>query len=288
MVRVRGGAFTMGSMRFYPEEAPVRVVEVADFWIDRCPVTNDDFSAFVSDTGYTTVAETRPPADAFPGVPEEFLQAGSLVFKAAAGPVDLTNFRNWWTFVPGASWRHPQGPGSSIMGLGKHPVVHIAWHDASAYAAWAGKTLPSEAEWEYASWGGRLGTDYAWGDELEPGGQVFANYWRGRFPYENLAHDGWAYTSPVGTYPGNGFGLSDMIGNVWEWTADVYETEVRARSPCCGAGRTHEQEADPRVIKGGSHLCAENYCRRYRPAARQGQAPDTSTSHIGFRCVVRD
>lgn len=297
MRRLPAGSFRMGSNRFYPEERPVRVVDVAPFWIDETPVTNAHFAAFVDATGYRTFAETPPdPAD-YPGMPPEMARAGSLVFRKADRPVALDDFRQWWRFEFGADWRHPLGSGSSIDGLEDHPVVHVTHHDARAYAAWAGKALPSEAEWEYAAWGGRSGVDYAWGRELAPDGAMLANYWQGLFPFDNRMLDGYEWTSPVRSFPPNDFGLFDMIGNVWEWTDDWYELPgARSRSParsCCGDRAAARSMAGPaaigsKVVKGGSHLCAENYCRRYRPAARQPQAIDTSTTHIGFRCVIRE
>jgi len=230
------------------------------------------------------------------------LKAGSLVFVPPGRPVDLRRFENWWTFMFGANWRRPYGPGSSIRGIGDHPVVHVAYRDVEAYAAWAGKSLPTEAEWELAARGGLEGAEFAWGDEFAPGGRHLANTWQGAFPNENLKEDGWDRTSPVGAFPANGYGLVDMIGNVWEWTTDWYaaQHEVDPAHPCCAAhdprGGREDASYDPcqpnikiprKVLKGGSHLCAPNYCRRYRPAARHAQPVDTSTSHVGFRCVVR-
>jgi formylglycine-generating enzyme required for sulfatase activity len=304
MRHLDGGVFMMGSQRFYPEEAPVRAVRVDPFWIDEAPVTNRDFARFVAATGHRTLAETAPdPAD-YPGMPIEMAQPGSLVFEPTAGPVDLRDFSLWWRFAFGADWRHPLGPDSTIDDLADHPVVHIAYGDAEAYAAWAGKSLPSEAEWEYAARGGLDGAEFAWGDELAPEGRMLANYWQGAFPFANQLLDGWERTSPIGTYPANGYGLVDMIGNVWEWTADWWSLptiEKKKRgNACCvpvnprgGRERDSRDPATPdvpigrKVLKGGSHLCAANYCQRYRPAARHAQAIDSSTSHIGFRCVVR-
>jgi formylglycine-generating enzyme len=302
MRRLPGGEFTMGSDRFYPEERPRRRVRVDPFWIDETPVTNAEFARFVASTGYRTFAEAAPdPAD-YPGMPAEMAHAGSLVFTPTEGPVDLHEFTQWWAFVFGADWRHPLGPQSSIAGMDEHPVVHVAWEDAQAYAAWAGKSLPTEAEWEYAARGGAAEGEYAWGDELAPGGAMMANYWQGAFPHENLQLDGWERTSPVRVYPPNGFGLYDMIGNVWEWTRDWYAEPregSKTRTPCCVAdnprGARRDESYDPaaeariprKVLKGGSHLCAETYCQRYRPAARHPQAIDSSTSHIGFRCVIK-
>jgi formylglycine-generating enzyme required for sulfatase activity len=301
MQRIEGGTFTMGSDRHYPEEAPVHEVTVDGFWIDRRPVTNDDFRRFVSETGYVTVAQRPPdPAD-YPGALPELLVAASSVFVPPGRPVDLSNAYEWWTWVPGADWRHPQGPASTIRGKSDHPVVHVAWADVEAYAAWVGKELPTEAEWEFAARGGLDGTEFAWGDEFTPDGRHMANTWQGEFPNENLRLDGHEGTSPVGSFPPNGYGLVDMIGNVWEWTTDWFQPHDEVHHACCSvsnplggdAGRSFDPASPevriPRkVMKGGSHLCAPNYCRRYRPAARMPQAVDTSTSHLGFRCVVRE
>jgi formylglycine-generating enzyme len=273
MVWIPAGEFAMGSDDFYPEERPVRRVRVSGFWIDRCPVTNSEFRRFVEATGYVTVAER----DLDP-------EPGSLVFRKTAGPVDLSDFRAWWVYVPAASWNRPEGPGSSVGGRERHPVVHVAPEDAEAYASWAGKELPTEAEWERAARGGLEGAVYSWGDEPRPRGRPPANTWQGEFPWQNTCEDGYEGTSPVGAFPANGYGLSDMTGNVWEWTADGY-TDGATAAPCC-AVRPEVAEIPLRVIKGGSHLCAPSYCLRYRPAARQPQAIDTSTSHIGFRCVL--
>jgi formylglycine-generating enzyme len=296
MVQVPGGTFAMGCDRFYPEEAPVRQVAVDGFWMDRHPVTVRDFRRFAADTGYVTVAERQPAAADYPDADPALLRPGSLVFRRTAGPVDLRDVRNWWEYVPGADWRHPEGPGSSIGGRQRHPVVHVAPEDAQAYAAWAGKSLPTEAEWERAARGGLDGALFAWGDEFAPGGRMMANTWQGEFPWQNLTSDGYEGTSPAGAFAPNGYGLYDMTGNVWEWTADLFSLPDReaARHACCAprnprVGETPIDGPTPRrVIKGGSHLCAPNYCLRYRPAARQGEAVDTSTAHIGFRCVVRD
>ena len=299
--RIPGGIFTMGSDRGYPEEAPTHRVRVDSFWIDRAPVTNAQFRAFIEATGHITFAEHPPRAEDYPGAPPELLRAGSLVFVRPPGPVDRRDIRNWWQYVPGANWRHPQGPGSDLTGLDEHPVVHVAYVDAEAYAHWAGLELPTEAEWEFASRGGLEGAEYAWGDALTPGGRHLANTWQGRFPWENLTEDGYEGTSPVGAFPPNGYGLHDMIGNVWEWTVDWYRPRHRADAakPCCiprnprggeAAASCHPGEPGiPRkVLKGGSHLCAPDYCRRYRPAARYPEPVDTTTSHVGFRCVRRE
>jgi sulfatase modifying factor 1 len=302
MVWIPGGTFRMGSDRHYPEEAPVHRVTVDGFWMDRTPVTNREFRAFVEATSYVTFAEIAPDPKDYPGALPHMLKAGSLVFSPPAHPVDLTNFANWWAFKFGANWRRPYGKGSSLRGLDNHPVVHIAYRDAGAYAAWAGKELPTEAEWEHAARGGLDQAEFAWGDEWTPGGRHMANTWQGDFPHENLAADGYQRTSPVDAFPPNGFGLRDMIGNVWEWTIDWYSTKHTGDAPkaCCipenPRGGTEIGSFDPcqpqiriprKVVKGGSHLCAPNYCRRYRPAARHPQPVDTSMSHVGFRCISK-
>ncbi|WP_414474166.1 formylglycine-generating enzyme family protein [Microvirga sp. M2] len=303
MVRIAGGTFWMGSDIHYPEEAPAHRVTGDGFWIDRAPVTNRDFRRFVEATGHVTVAEKTPDPRDYPGALPHMLKAGSLVFDPPNHPVSLDNWSQWWTFRFGTTWRKPYGAGSSIKGLDDHPVVHVAYEDAAAYAAWAGKELPTEAEWELAARGGLDGAEFAWGDELEPDGRQMANFWRGEFPHRNLSPFAYKRTTPVGTFPPNGYGLVDMIGNVWEWTSDWYTPKHSADAPkaCCipenPRGGREDQSYDPRqpqiriprkVLKGGSHLCAPNYCRRYRPAARHAQPVDTSTSHIGFRCVIRE
>jgi formylglycine-generating enzyme len=303
MVYVRGGTFRMGSDRHYPEEAPVHHVTVDGFWMDRTPVTNGQFRRFVAETGYVTFAEKRPDPRDYPGALPHMLKAGSLVFSPPDHPVDLRNPTNWWRFTFGANWRRPYGPKSSIKGLDEHPVVHMAYSDAKAYAAWAGKSLPTEAEWEFAARGGLEEAEFAWGDELAPEGRPMANTWQGLFPFQNKREDGYQRTSPVTAFPPNGYGLHDMIGNVWEWTADYFAPRhpADAAKACCvpanPRGAREPENYDPaqaqiriprRVLKGGSHLCAPNYCRRYRPAARHPQPVDTSTSHVGFRCVVRE
>ncbi len=306
MIHVPGGTFTMGSERFYPEEAPLRRVSVDAFWIDEVPVTNRDFARFVEATGHVTVAEVAPNPKDYPGMPPEMAQAGSLVFRKTSVPVDTSNPANWWRFEFGANWRHPLGPDSDIdaLGLWDHPVVHVAHADAEAYAKWAGKDLPTEAEFEFAAKGGLDEADYAWGDELAPEGRMMANYWQGLFPFANQCLDGWERTSPVRSFPANGYGLYDMIGNTWEWTQDWWseraEAPKKSGGSCCAIsnpkGAKLKDSFDPaqpqvrigrKVIKGGSHLCAANYCQRYRPAARHPEMIDTATTHIGFRCVVR-
>ena len=284
MTRVPAGEFAMGSDDFYPEEAPVRRVAVEGFWIDERPVTVGQFRRFVRQTGYVTVAERPLDPELYPDADPALLVPGSLVFRAARAPVDLSDVGNWWSYTPGAKWERPEGPGSDTYTRGRHPVTQVAYEDAAAYAAWAGKALPTEAEWEYAARGGLEGKAFAWGDELAPGGRMLANSWQGEFPWQNLMLDGYAGTSPVGAFPPNGYGLYDMTGNVWEWTRDRF-TADHGEKPCCGPAT--DERIPRRIIKGGSHLCAPNYCLRFRPAARQGEAIDTSTSHIGFRCVLR-
>jgi formylglycine-generating enzyme required for sulfatase activity len=285
MVRIPAGEFSMGSEAFYPEERPVRRAAVEAFWIDRHPVTVAEFRRFAKATGHVTVAERAPDAAEHPDADPALLVPGSLVFRPARGPVDTRDFRNWWEYVPGATWQRPEGPASDAYTRGRHPVTQVAYDDAAAYAAWAGKALPTETEWEYAARGGLDGAIFAWGDEFAPEGRMMANTWQGEFPWQNLLADGYAGTSPVGVFPANGYGLHDMIGNVWEWTCDDADGSTQD-ARCCGPSPA--AGAIPmRVIKGGSHLCAPNYCLRYRPAARQFEAVDTSTTHIGFRCVRR-
>ena len=301
MVRVAGGTFLMGSDRHYPEEAAAHKVSVGGFWIDRHTVTNRDFKLFVDATGHVTLAEKPADAANYPGAKPELLVPSSVMFKRADAPVDLRNPYLWWIYVAGADWRHPRGPESSLDDLWDHPVVHVAFEDAEAYARWAGKQLPTEAEWEFAARGGLEAAEFAWGDEFMPGGKPMANTWQGRFPWENLLEDGHEWTAPVGSFPANGYGLHEMCGNVWEWTTDFFRDHDRIAKSCCTVdnprGGSLEASFDPRtpeiriprrVMKGGSYLCAPNYCRRYRPAARMAQAVDTSTCHLGFRCIVRD
>ena len=296
-VAIPAGAYVIGGPVRNPEERPERTVTTPGFDIDAHEVTNAQFAAFVAATGYVTIAERQPdPAD-YPDIDPALLEPGSAVFGVDAG----TGY--WWRFVPGASWRHPEGPGSDIEGRGSYPVVHVAYADARAYADWAGTDLPDEDEWEIAARGGGHGTDYAWGEEFRPGGDWRANTWQGVFPVIDRGDDGFAGLSPVACYDANPFGAFDMIGNVWEWTSDWYgqpRLERKSRGSCCvpanPRGATKRESLDPaapdiaiprKVLKGGSHLCAANYCQRYRPAARHAQAIDSSTSHIGFRCISR-
>jgi sulfatase modifying factor 1 len=302
MCHIPGGTFRMGSDMHYPEERPAHLVSVDAFWIDACLVANAQFSRFVAETGYRTVAERPLDPALYPGALPGTLVPGALVFHMTSGPVDTRDFRNWWRYVPGANWRHPQGPLSTIDGLENHPVVHVAFEDAEAFAIWAGKSLPTEAEWEIAARGGLDGAEFVWGDELTPGGQHMANTWQGPFPWRNFVADGFTGTSPVGSYPANAYGLSDMAGNVWQWTTDWYSTShtVGKMDACCTPRNPRGANAEvsydsaqphvriPRkVVKGGSFLCAPSYCRRYRPAARQPQMVDTAISHLGFRCALR-
>ncbi len=279
----------MGSDHHYPEEAPPRSVRVEPFWIDAHPVTNCQFRRFVENTGYMTLAERPPDPAKYPDARPEDLVPGSLVFQMTSGPVNLSQYRHWWSWTPGADWRHPRGPKSDLSGLDNHPVVHVAHSDAVAYAKWAGMALPTEPEWEFAARGGLDGAEFTWGDQDCQETKPRANTWQGRFPYENTKLDGWVRTSPVGTYPPNGYGLYDMAGNVWEWTSDRYQAPSwgSSPSPCCAPQVSEHDDHRTMVIKGGSHLCTIQYCFRYRPAARQPQTVDTSTSHIGFRCVSR-
>jgi len=303
---IPGGTFTMGTddPRSMPNERPAHKVQISGFWMDETPVTNDQFAAFVKATGYVTTAErpvdweelkkqVRPGT---PKPPDSQLQPGSLVFNPPAWAVDTRNMANWWTWTSGASWRHPQGPKSTIEGKGNYPVLQVSWDDAAAYAKWAGKRLPTEAEWEYAARGGaKSNTRYWWGDEFRPNGKFMANTFTGKFPYQDTVEDGFAGPSPVKAFPANGYGLYDMAGNVWNWCGDFYADDLHASAPkegCCdpmGPERTrsrHNPLAVERVIKGGSFLCHESYCESYRPTARRGTPTDTGTGHIGFRCAV--
>jgi formylglycine-generating enzyme len=277
--------FRMGSENFYPEEAPVREMAVGDLLVDEHPVTNAAFRRFVKATGHITIAECAPDQAEFPTAKPDELVPGSLVFTPTAGPVPLDAWTRWWRWVPGADWRHPEGPSTTLHGRELHPVVHVGYEDALAYAEWSGLRLATEAEWEYAARGGLDQATFAWGDDPEPNGKVMTNRWYGQFPWENLHPHGFQRTSPVKRFPANGFGLYDVTGNVWEWTSTAWNT-APASMGCCAPNASALREEDRRVIKGGSHLCAPSYCLRYRPAARQGQAVRSSTSHVGFRCVA--
>jgi formylglycine-generating enzyme required for sulfatase activity len=274
MIFVSGGSFRMGSDKHFPEEKPQRVASVGGFWIDRHEVTNAQFAAFVTATGYITVAERPVDPALYPGAPPHLLLPGGMVFHAPAALGSAEDFRQWWRYTPGANWRHPQGPGSSIDDRMNHPVVQVTHEDAAAYARWAGRDLPTEAEWELAARGGLDGAEYVWGDEKTPSGVWQANVWQGRFPVSNQLLDGFEGTAPVGCFEANRYGLVDMAGNVWELTADDYRDQ-------------RGLQRGMKVVKGGSHLCADNYCFRYRPSARQPAAVDSGSSHIGFRTVLR-
>ncbi len=302
MIHIIGGKFGMGSNNHYPEEAPVHHVTVQGFWIDRFLVTNAQFQKFVKETGHITFAELPADPKDYPGAKPELLAPSSTVFFKPQQKVNRNDHYNWWSYIQGANWRHPEGPGSSIKDRMKHPVVHLTYNDVLSYAHWVGKEIPSEAEWEFAAKGGLEDAEFAWGDELYPKDKMMANTWQGEFPYENTRQDGYERTSPVGSFSSNGYGLYDMIGNVWEWTQDWYQDhKLIKKSGCCSMenpkGGNLEQSFDPnmpdikiprKVIKGGSFLCAPSYCQRYRPAARMAQAIDTSTCHLGFRLIIRD
>ncbi|NDC54066.1 MAG: formylglycine-generating enzyme family protein [Planctomycetia bacterium] len=306
MAWIPGGEFSMGCLdpRSLPhggpdpmtDARPVHRVRVAGFWMDTTEVTNARFAEFVAATGYVTVAERVPEAADFPGVPPENLVAGSVVFTPPALAVPLDDHLRWWAYVKGADWRHPTGPDSSLEGRDRDPVVHVAYEDAEAFARWAGKRLPTEAEWEFAARGGLTGGVYPWGDEFRPGGRWMANTWQGRFPDHNTAADGYAGLAPVGTYPPNAYGLFDMSGNVWEWCADWYRPDSYAQVAASGAiaddPRGPGSSLDPRepgqakrVQRGGSYLCSEAYCARYIVGTRGKGEISSATNHIGFRCV---
>lgn len=271
IARIPGGRYRIGSDRFYPEERPSREVAIPEFQIELAPVTNAQFASFVAATGYVTISEQPPDPQLYPNLTSDQRLPASAVFQPSAATVDRSQAMAWWALVQGANWRHPQGPQSSIDTLADHPVVHVAYADALAYCSWAGKRLPSAVEWEVAARGGLVDADFAWGQELNPDGLWMANTWQGQFPWANDQHDGWFWTSPVGSYPPNGYGLFDVCGNVWEWTSSPYQVP------------SGEQER--RIVKGGSYLCADNCCMRYRPSAVMGQTLDTATCHMGFRCA---
>jgi formylglycine-generating enzyme required for sulfatase activity len=306
MAWIPGGAFLMGTndMESFPNERPAHLVEVHGFWMDEYDVTNADFARFVAATGYVTTAE-RPvnwddlKKEVAPGTPrpdDDALAPGSLVFTPTSTPVPLNDLSAWWHWVHGANWRHPEGPGSSIEGRENHPVVQVSWFDAVAYAKWAGKRLPTEAEWEFAARGGLESKRYIWGNDFRPGGRFMANTWQGVFPVRDSAEDGFAGTSPVGSFPANGYGLYDMAGNVWQWCGDWYRADTHLEASnqnVCRDPRGPKESLDPddpyspkRVVKGGSFLCSPSYCESYRPSARRGTTPDTGLPHTGFRCVI--
>ena len=305
MIFIPGGKFMMGSDKFYPEEKPVHEVTVDGFYIDKYEVTNGEFRKFVKDTGYVTVAERPLDPKDYPNADPKLLVPGALVFQKSNRPVNLNDYHNWWAWTPGTSWQHPFGPGSNLFEMKDHPVVHVAYEDAEAYAKWVGKELPTEAEWEFAARGGLEGKNFTWGDDDVQLTNPMANTWQGEFPHQNLLVDKYEGTAPVGSFAPNGYGLYDMAGNVWEWTSDWYvphlDESANKVKTCCTTNInprvvSADSSYDPnqpqikiprRVVKGGSHLCAPNYCLRYRPAARQPQMIDTGMSHIGFRCIVR-
>jgi formylglycine-generating enzyme required for sulfatase activity len=298
MVWIEGGEFTRGSDNPKMRDArPKHQVVVDGFWIDRDTVTNEQFERFVKATKYVTVAERTPLAKDFPGAPPEKLVAGSVVFTPPKGPVSLDNHLQWWNYLKGANWRHPEGPDSNLKGREKHPVVHVAWDDAVAYAKWAGKLLPTEAEFEFAGRGGLKEKKYPWGDELKPDGKWMANIWQGKFPYENTKDDGFLATAPVGSFPANGYKLHDMSGNVWQWCSDWYRHDyyekLAAEDKPSRNPQGPQNSFDPaergvakRVMRGGSYLCTDQYCTAYEVGARGKGAPDTGTNHLGFRCVM--
>jgi formylglycine-generating enzyme required for sulfatase activity len=310
MVWIPGGEFSMGSddptrevcggSDPMPDARPIHRVYVDGFWMDATEVTNETFARFVAATRYSTVAERKPRAEDFPGAPPEALVPGSVVFSPPTEAVPLGNALAWWRYVPGADWRHPEGPASDLKGREKHPVVHIAYEDAEAFAKWAGQRLPTEAEWEFASRGGLAGKRYTWGDELTPGGRWLANIFEGDFPHRNTSADGFASTAPAATFPANAYGLFDMAGNVWEWCSDWYAPDAFAHAIAAAKGGvvrnpqgvTAAESFDPaepgmakRVQRGGSFLCTDQYCTRYMLGTRGKGAPDTGSNHVGFRCV---
>src|SRR5687768_17582428 len=300
MVWIPGGTFKMGSEKHYKDEAPVHTVKVDGFWMDINPVTNAEFRKFVAETGYVTYAERPLNAEDYPGAIPEMLVPGSLVFQKAKQRVDLRNYANWWNYIAYANWKQPYGPGSTIDGMDDYPVTQVAWEDVEAYAKWAGKEIPTEAQWEFAARGGLEEKEFAWGDEVTPNGKMMANYWQGEFPWQNLMLDGFEGLAPVRSFPANSYGLYEMTGNVWEWTSDWYRDKhpENPQKACCipqnPRGGFMENSYDPhqptikiprKVLKGGSHLCAINYCYRYRPAARIPQMIDSAACHLGFRCV---
>ncbi len=291
MVWIGGGTFWMGSDGDNPDERPAHAVILSGFWIDQREVTNQEFEQFIRATGYVTVAERKPNPKEIPGGPTANLMPGSVVFSPPPGDVPLNNHLAWWKYEAGASWRHPEGPNSTLSGRARHPVVQVCWEDAFAYAKWAGKRLPTEAEWEYAARGGLDRQPYGWGKEQVPNGKWPANIWQGKFPNENTLADGFRGTAPVGSFPPNGFGLFDMAGNVWEWCQDWYRPDYYAKSPAQDPPGPDdsfdptEPGARKKVMRGGSFLCSDLYCAGYRPSARMKSSLDTGLAHTGFRCA---
>jgi formylglycine-generating enzyme len=306
MVWIPGGEFSMGAtasseglceLHGVTQDAlPVHRVYVDGFWMDATEVTNAQFARFVKATGYVTVAERTPTAEEFPGAPPENLVAGSTVFTPTLEPVALNDLYQWWRYQKGASWRHPEGPGSSLKGRDRYPVVQVAYEDAAAYAKWAGKRLPTEAEWEFAARGGLSGKLYAWGDEFHPGGKAMANTYQGRFPVKDTGEDGYAGLAPVRSFPPTGYGLYDIAGNAWEWVSDWYRPDYYARFVSTGIVARNPQgpessfdPAEPgekkRVQRGGSFLCTDQYCTRYMVGTRGKGEVRTASNHVGFRCV---
>jgi len=298
MVMIPGGEFWMGSDEpMFRDARPWHRVYLDPFWIDQTLVTNQQFVDFVRQTHYVTVAEQTPRPEDFPGAPPENLVAGSVVFSPPDHPVNLNDHLQWWSYVKGANWRHPQGPKSDLKGKAKHPVVHIAYADAEAYCKWQGKRLPTEAEFEFAERGGLDRKPYAWGNEFRPGGRFMANTFEGHFPDKNTGEDGYVTTSPVATFPANGYHLYDMAGNVWEWTSDWYRPDYYQTLADSGTVARNPQgppdSFDPsepgvakKVHRGGSFLCTDQYCSRYKVGGRGKGEPDTGTNHLGFRCVM--
>jgi formylglycine-generating enzyme len=307
MVWIPGGEFSMGAqnppdmddvgMKATTDSRPVHRVYVDGFFMDKTDVTNAEFEKFVKATGYVTVAERKPRAEDYPGAPPENLVAGSVVFSPPDHPVSLDNYFQWWTYVHGANWRHPLGPKSNIIGKDNYPVVHIAYEDAEAYAKWAGKRLPTEAEWEFAARGGLAGKPYVWGDEFRPHGKWMANTHEGHFPDKDTGEDGYVGIAPVAQFPANGYGLYDMAGNVWQWTSDWYRPDYYAQLAAAGGVARNPQGPDSafdpsepghakKVHRGGSFLCTDQYCSRYMVGTRGKGDVDTGTNHLGFRCVM--
>jgi len=306
MIWIPGGEFSMGAqdppdmddvgMKATIDSRPVHRVYVDGYFMDKTDVTNSEFEQFVKATGYVTIAERKPRAEDFPGAPPENLVAGSVVFAPPDHPVPLNDYFQWWTYVPGANWRHPSGPKSSIIGKGNYPVVHIAYQDALAYAKWTGKRLPTEAEWEFAARGGLAGKPFVWGDQFRPNGKWMANTHQGHFPNQDTGADGYTGLAPVAKFPANGYGLYDMAGNVWQWTSDWYRPDYYQQLKAMGVARNPQgpdSSYDPsepghakKVHRGGSFLCTDQYCSRYMVGTRGKGDVDTGTNHLGFRCVM--